>query len=121
MNYYSIGEVAAQLHVHQQTLRNWEKRGLIKPGRVGRTRAFSDVDVELCKKILQYSGRGISLKGIKELLELREETVLGKSPELKVKEKLPELNVDSSTPLEPGKSQRGNSGPEGETKNLRGE
>jgi excisionase family DNA binding protein len=73
MNYYSIGEVAAKLRVHPQTLRNWGKRGLIKPVRVGRTRAFSDADLELCMKILHYSGRGISLKGIKELLQLRED------------------------------------------------
>ncbi len=72
MTIYSIKEVAEKLMVHQQTLRNWERCGLFAIQRVGinKTRVFSEEDVALCHKIHKYSGRGISLKGIKELLSM---------------------------------------------------
>ena len=72
MSMYSIKEVAERLKVHQQTLRNWERCGLFVIQRVGinKTRVFSEKDVELCRKIQKYSGKGISLKGIRELLSM---------------------------------------------------
>jgi DNA-binding transcriptional MerR regulator len=72
MTIFSIKEVAEKLSVHQQTLRNWERCGLFDIQRVGinKTRVFSEKDIELCRKIQKYSGKGISLKGIKELLSM---------------------------------------------------
>ncbi len=72
MPMYSIKEVAEKLKVHQQTLRNWERCGLFAIQRVGinKTRVFNETDIALCHKILKYSGKGISLKGIKELLSM---------------------------------------------------
>ena len=74
---FSIKEVADMLSVHQQTLRNWEKVGLIEPSRVGvnRARVYDDKNLELLKRILQYSGKGISLRGIRELIHLESEEV----------------------------------------------
>ncbi len=65
---FTINDVAKLLNVHQQTLRNWEKKNLIKPMRVGRTRVYALQHIKLCKKIKEYSGKGISLRGVKELL-----------------------------------------------------
>src|SRR5271157_4912013 len=65
---FTINDVAKLLNVHQQTLRNWEKKNLVKPLRVGRTRVYAPQHIELCKKIKEYSGKGISLRGVKELL-----------------------------------------------------
>ena len=72
---FTIQEVAELLKVHPQTLRNWEKAGLVRVERVGvnRQRVYSDANLERLKKILHYSGKGISLRGIKELLHLSEE------------------------------------------------
>ena len=69
---FSIKEVAEKLKVHQQTLRNWERCGLFVVQRVGnnKTRVYSERDLELLRKIQRYSGKGISLKGIKELLSM---------------------------------------------------
>jgi DNA-binding transcriptional MerR regulator len=64
----TIKDVAKLLNVHQQTLRNWDRKNLIKPLRVGRTRVYTLQHIELCKKIKEYSGKGISLRGVKELL-----------------------------------------------------
>ena len=39
---FKINQVAEILSVHQQTLRNWERHGLIKPERCGRVRIYSN-------------------------------------------------------------------------------
>lgn len=66
---YSIKEVSLLLNVHEQTLRNWERENLIVPLRVGLRRIYTQEHLNLCKKIRQFSGKGISLKGIKEILK----------------------------------------------------
>jgi MerR family transcriptional regulator, heat shock protein HspR len=66
---YTINEVAALLGVHQQTLRNWERKKLVIPMRVGTRRIYTQKHIEFCKKIREFSGKGVSLKGIKELLK----------------------------------------------------
>ena len=67
----TIREIASKLHVHEQTLRNWEKSGLLKISRIGgnRTRIYDASDLSRCKKILNFSEKGINLRGIKVLLE----------------------------------------------------
>lgn len=49
-----ISETAGALGIHPQTLRNWERRGIIKPERdwAGR-RIFSDEDIEKIKAIVR--------------------------------------------------------------------
>jgi DNA-binding transcriptional MerR regulator len=66
----TIREIASKLHVHEQTLRNWERFGLLKISRIGanRTRIYDSNDLSRCKKILSFSEKGINLKGIKVLL-----------------------------------------------------
>jgi MerR family transcriptional regulator, heat shock protein HspR len=66
----SIREMAQRLDVHEQTLRNWERQGLLKVSRVGRnrTRVYSDLELSLCRKIQDLSQQGINLRGIKVLL-----------------------------------------------------
>lgn len=65
---FKIDQVARILNVHQQTLRNWERHGLIKPERCGRVRVYSNEDLSRCEKIKTLSGKGVSLKGIKEVI-----------------------------------------------------
>ena len=66
----TIKEMASKLGVHEQTLRNWERLGLLKVSRLGgnRTRIYSEKDLLLCKKIAGLSEQGINLRGIKALL-----------------------------------------------------
>ena len=66
----TIKEMALKLGVHEQTLRNWERLGLLKISRLGanRTRIYNEKDLSLCKKIAGFSGQGINLRGIKALL-----------------------------------------------------
>ena len=69
---YTIREAAKKLHLHEQTLRNWERAGIIKLQRFGknRSRLFRPADIARCRWIHRYSGRGISLKGVKALLTI---------------------------------------------------
>ena len=66
----TIREIATKLGVHEQTLRNWERLGLLKISRIGRnrTRIYNEKDLNLCRKIASFSDRGINLRGIKVLL-----------------------------------------------------
>lgn len=75
----TIREIATKLGVHEQTLRNWERIGLLKISRLGRnrTRIYNDKDLLLCRKIVSFSGQGINLRGIKALLA-REKNERGK-------------------------------------------
>ena len=68
---YTINEVAKLLNVHQQTLRNWERKKLVIPLRAGMRRVYNREHIELCKKIKEFSGKGVSLKGIGHILKSR--------------------------------------------------
>jgi len=64
--------VAAQLTgLHPQTLRQYDRLGLVSPGRAsGRGRRYSARDIELLRDIARLSADGVSLVGIKRILEL---------------------------------------------------
>lgn len=66
----TIREIASKLGVHEQTLRNWERLGLLKISRIGgnRTRIYNEKDLVLCRRIAGFSEQGINLRGIKALL-----------------------------------------------------
>lgn len=73
MNGFSIGELARQANVHVETLRYYERRGLIpRPQRtVSNYRVYSSEDLRRVKFIKQAQGLGFSLNEIKKLLALR--------------------------------------------------
>ena len=64
--------VAAQLSgLHPQTLRTYEREGLIHPGRTGGGgRRYSHNDVALLSQIAELTGSGIGLEGGRRILEL---------------------------------------------------
>lgn len=65
---YTINDVALMLNVHQQTLRNWERKKVVVPLRAGTRRVYTKQHLELCMKIKEFSGKGVPLKGIKEII-----------------------------------------------------
>jgi MerR family transcriptional regulator/heat shock protein HspR len=69
---YSISDVAAMVGVHPQTLRNWERAGLITPQRMaGNRRVYFDEDVELLQRIVQMEREeGLRVTDIRRVLEL---------------------------------------------------
>lgn len=70
---YMIGVVADMLKVHPQTLRFYEKKGLIRPSRTeGRTRMYSDEDVEGIARVLRLSrDLGVNLAGVEIIIKMR--------------------------------------------------
>ena len=64
--------VAAELaEMHPQTLRQYDRMGLVTPSRLpGRARRYSQRDVERLQQIQQLSQEGVSLEGIKRVLQL---------------------------------------------------
>src|SRR5215831_3857431 len=70
---YMIGVVADMLKLHPQTLRMYEKKGLIRPSRtVGRTRMYSADDVEEIARVTRLArDLGVNLAGIEIILKMR--------------------------------------------------
>lgn len=68
-----IGVVAEMLNVHPQTLRFYEKKGLVRPSRtVGRTRMYSAEDIDELARLLRLTrDLGVNLAGIEIVLKMR--------------------------------------------------
>lgn len=99
---YLISVVAKILEIHPQTLRQYEKEGLIAPGRTdGKMRLYSQRDIDKIKTILRLTrDLGVNLAGVDIILrlkerldeldgiieELRESSKTSSQKELKIKE-----------------------------------
>ncbi|MER3395980.1 MAG: hypothetical protein C4319_04260 [Acidimicrobiia bacterium] len=71
---YSIGAAARVAGFHPQTLRWYEKKGLIKPIRTrGNARRYTAGDIELLSRIKTLSKRGMSLEAVRLVLSLEKE------------------------------------------------
>ncbi|MGQ9462450.1 MAG: MerR family transcriptional regulator [Candidatus Fervidibacter sp.] len=70
--FYSISVVAKMLNIHPQTLRMYERLGLIKPRRNERgDRLFSEADIERVRKIQELTqGMGVNLAGVEVAFKL---------------------------------------------------
>ena len=70
---YFISVASTLSGIHQQTIRTYEHKGLIKPFRTGGgTRRYSQEDVDKLIQIQNLSQRGINLDGIKIIYEMKE-------------------------------------------------
>ena len=70
-----IISVAAELAgVHPQTLRIYERKGLVRPSRTsGNTRRYSQADIDRLLAIQELTDEGVNLAGVKRIMELRAE------------------------------------------------
>lgn len=70
---YVISVAAELAGVHPQTLRMYERRGLLSPKRTsGNTRRYSDRDIECIRMIQEFTQQdGLSLAGVKLFMEMR--------------------------------------------------
>src|SRR5262245_2864340 len=71
--YYMISAVAAKYDIHPQTLRLYEREGLLKPSRTeGNTRLYSEEDLEQLETILSLTRElGVNLAGVEVILNMR--------------------------------------------------
>ena len=72
--YYMISAVSSMYNIHPQTLRLYEREGLLKPSRTeGNTRIYTDEDIKKLEVILNLSrDMGVNLAGIEIILNMRE-------------------------------------------------
>src|SRR5918998_6456918 len=72
---YIISVAAELAGVHPQTLRTYERKGLLKPARTaGGTRRYSERDVERVRLIQELTqGEGVNLAGVMRILALQDE------------------------------------------------
>ena len=103
---YFISVASTLSGIHQQTIRTYEEKGLIKPYRTGGgTRRYSQNDIDKLIQIQDLSQRGINLDGIKIIYEMRDkieelqETVLSLQQEIsqeKIKQTKNEKDIHQS-------------------------
>jgi MerR family transcriptional regulator, heat shock protein HspR len=71
---YVISVFAELAGVHPQTLRNYERSGLLAPRRTrGGSRRFSDEDLAALRRIQQLTTEGVNLEGVKRIMALEAE------------------------------------------------
>jgi MerR family transcriptional regulator/heat shock protein HspR len=71
---YVISVAAELAGMHPQTLRIYERRGLVNPARTqGGNRRYSDADIEQLQRIADLAEQGMNLEGIRRVIELEAE------------------------------------------------
>jgi MerR family transcriptional regulator/heat shock protein HspR len=73
---YVISVAAELAGVHPQTLRIYERKGLLDPARTGGgSRRYSDVDIERLRRIQDLTAAGVNLEGVRRIIELEDEVL----------------------------------------------
>jgi MerR family transcriptional regulator, heat shock protein HspR len=68
---YVISVAAELAGMHPQTLRIYERKGLLEPSRTaGGSRRYSDADIARLQRIADLAGEGMNLAGIRRVMEL---------------------------------------------------
>lgn len=71
---YIISVAAELAGVHPQTLRVYERKGLVQPSRTsGNTRRYSERDIGRLRRIQELTNQGINLAGVERIMELENE------------------------------------------------
>jgi MerR family transcriptional regulator/heat shock protein HspR len=71
---YVISVAAELAGMHPQTLRIYERRGLVQPARTqGGNRRYSDVDIDRLRRIAELAAEGMNLEGIRRVMALEAE------------------------------------------------
>ncbi len=71
---HSIGYVATLLGIHPQTLREYERQGLVAPQRTpGGTRRYGQAELDRLARIQRLTSEGLSLAGVRYVLGLEDE------------------------------------------------
>ena len=71
---YVISVAAELAGMHPQTLRIYERRGLVQPARTqGGNRRYSDIDIDRLRRISDLAAEGMNLEGIRRVMALEAE------------------------------------------------
>ncbi|MFZ9694051.1 MAG: heat shock protein transcriptional repressor HspR [Candidatus Nanopelagicales bacterium] len=88
---YGISVAAQIANLHPQTLRQYDRLGLVSPSRTqGRTRLYSLRDIARLKEVSELTAEGVNLAGIQRIMQLEEEN-------LRLRRRIDELTQRSSS------------------------
>ena len=94
---YVISVAAELAGMHPQTLRIYERKGLVDPARTGGgSRRYSDADIAMLNRIQELTNEGLNLAGVKRVLELEGRVA---EAEAKLEQALQAANVAAETTL----------------------
>lgn len=99
---YMISVAAELAGMHPQTLRIYEQRGLVNPKRSpGRTRLYSEADVERLRRIQQLTTElGMNLAGVERVFELEEEMERMRQRMRKIEEQAEQVRAELEAEIE---------------------
>jgi MerR family transcriptional regulator/heat shock protein HspR len=93
---YVISVAAELAGVHPQTLRIYERKGLVEPQRTtGRSRRYSDRDINRLRRIQELTNDGVSLAGVKRIIALEEELEATRAEIAELQEEIEELTREA--------------------------
>lgn len=97
---YMISAVAEKYAIHPQTLRLYEREGLLKPSRSdGNTRLYTEEDLERLEVILELTRElGVNLAGVEIILNMREKMA---AMQAQIEQFIAQLNVELARNLRP--------------------
>ena len=86
---YVISVAAELAGVHPQTLRIYERRGLVTPGRTsGGNRRYSEADIARLKRVAELAAEGMNLEGIRHVMQLEDEVAQLRALVMQLQERL---------------------------------
>ncbi|MFN3323758.1 MAG: heat shock protein transcriptional repressor HspR [Bryobacteraceae bacterium] len=105
---YMISAVAEQYEIHPQTLRLYEREGLLKPSRSeGNTRLYTEEDLERLEVILKLTRElGVNLAGVEIILNMREKM---EAMQKQIEEFVAQLNRELAAHIKPPEPEPRNS------------
>jgi MerR family transcriptional regulator, heat shock protein HspR len=94
---YVISVAAELAGMHPQTLRIYERRGLVQPARTqGGNRRYSDVDIDRLRRIQDLAADGMNLEGIRRVMELETEVDRLRAENDELRQRLATTEADAS-------------------------
>ena len=92
---YVISVAAELAGIHPQTLRIYDRRGLVQPARTGGgSRRYSDADIEKLRRVHELTSEGMNLDGVERVLALEAEVARLKAQVARLTQELESKRAD---------------------------
>lgn len=92
---YVISVAAELAGMHPQTLRIYERKGLLEPARTaGGNRRYSEADIDRLRRITELAATGMNLAGIRRVMQLEDEVARLRSEVLQLREVVRQVQVE---------------------------
>ena len=92
---YVISVAAELAGMHPQTLRIYERKGLLEPARTaGGNRRYSEADIDRLRRITELASTGMNLAGIRRVMQLEDEVARLRSEVLQLREVVRQVQVE---------------------------